>query len=137
MRRARWWRKKIDLTFWARQGTFALVAGVMLLLWCEWIVYYMSLYSSNCAWPQPLATENSATDTSSAFPEQGPLKVLFFSDTHLLGRRNGHWFDRLRREWQMERSFQTIVELYKPQTAILLGDTFDEGKVRTCILECV
>ena len=49
------------------------------------------------------------------------------ADTHLLGP-GGHWFDRMRREWQMERSFQTVLSIHSPDAAFILGDVFDEGK---------
>ncbi|PAA68219.1 hypothetical protein BOX15_Mlig000731g1 [Macrostomum lignano] len=53
---------------------------------------------------------------------------MLLADTHLLGWRQGHWFDKLRREWQMERAFQTSLFLHRPQVVIILGDLFDEGK---------
>ncbi|XP_051156339.1 metallophosphoesterase 1 isoform X2 [Leptopilina boulardi] len=52
---------------------------------------------------------------------------MFLADTHLLGPRNGHWFDKLRREWQMYRTFQTAMTIHKPEVVFLLGDVFDEG----------
>lgn len=33
-----------------------------------------------------------------------------------------------RREWQMERAFQTALWLLKPEIVFILGDIFDEGK---------
>ncbi|KAJ8337161.1 hypothetical protein SKAU_G00383810 [Synaphobranchus kaupii] len=56
------------------------------------------------------------------------LRALFLSDTHLLGAIRGHWFDKLRREWQMERAFQTAMWLLRPEVVFILGDVFDEGK---------
>ena len=50
------------------------------------------------------------------------------ADTHLLGRRQGHWFDKVRREWQMHRAFQTAMTYFKPELVVFLGDVFDEGK---------
>jgi hypothetical protein len=50
------------------------------------------------------------------------------SDTHLLGSRNGHWFDKLRREWQQHRAFQTSRFLFQPDYMVILGDLTDEGK---------
>ena len=41
------------------------------------------------------------------------LRAMFLADTHLLGRRQGHWFDKLRREWQMHRAFQTAMTYFK------------------------
>ncbi|CAG2109621.1 unnamed protein product [Medioppia subpectinata] len=57
-----------------------------------------------------------------------PVSAMVLSDTHLLGRLRGHWFDKLRREWQMYRSFQTSLDLFSPQVVIVLGDVFDEGQ---------
>lgn len=53
---------------------------------------------------------------------------MILADTHLLGPFRGHWFDRLRREWQMRRSFQTTVWLHRPDVVFILGDVFDEGQ---------
>ncbi|CAD5116745.1 DgyrCDS5600 [Dimorphilus gyrociliatus] len=53
---------------------------------------------------------------------------MFLADTHILGNREGHWFDKLRREWQMERSFQTAMAIHSPEVVFILGDLFDEGK---------
>uniref|UniRef100_A0A0N4ZU65 Metallophos domain-containing protein n=1 Tax=Parastrongyloides trichosuri TaxID=131310 RepID=A0A0N4ZU65_PARTI len=50
------------------------------------------------------------------------------ADTHLLGPYKGHWFDKLRREWQMWRSFQTSLTLLSPDATFFLGDIFDEGQ---------
>ena len=55
------------------------------------------------------------------------MKVILLADTHLLGPIKGHWFDKLRREWQMHRSFQTAVTLFNPEVIFILGDVFDEG----------
>lgn len=56
-----------------------------------------------------------------------PIKVMFLADTHLLGSRFGHWFDKLRREWQMHRAFQTALTLHQPELVFILGDITDEG----------
>ena len=52
---------------------------------------------------------------------------MMLTDTHLLGPKHGHWFDKLRREWQMERAFQTAVSHFQPDVVFLLGDLSDEG----------
>ncbi|XP_030749568.1 metallophosphoesterase 1 isoform X2 [Sitophilus oryzae] len=52
---------------------------------------------------------------------------MVIADTHLLGSRNGHWFDKLRREWQMYRAFQTAITLHSPELVFVLGDLLDEG----------
>ncbi|KAK7497707.1 hypothetical protein BaRGS_00011102 [Batillaria attramentaria] len=53
---------------------------------------------------------------------------MFLADTHLLGFREGHWFDKVRREWQMQRAFQTSMLLHRPDVVFILGDLLDEGK---------
>jgi hypothetical protein len=45
--------------------------------------------------------------------EDQTLRAMFVADTHLLGTRQGHWFDKLRREWQMKRSFQTAMTYFR------------------------
>lgn len=52
---------------------------------------------------------------------------MIIADTHLLGSRKGHWLDKLRREWQMHRAFQTAMLLHPPDLVFFLGDLFDEG----------
>lgn len=65
-----------------------------------------------CSWPV-LQTQNSDA-----------LKALILADTHLLGSRKGHWLDKWRREWQMHRSFQTIITLHQPDAVFLLGKAY-------------
>lgn len=92
---------------------FTIVGLFVLLLWCEFIVYYVHL-ALFCSWPE---SEPNSTTT-----------IMALSDTHLLGTIKGHWFDKLRREWQMYRSFQTAITLFSPQNVFILGDIFDEGQ---------
>ncbi|KAF5901171.1 metallophosphoesterase 1 [Clarias magur] len=82
-------------------------------MFCEYVVYFPVIL--RCSWPQ--ITE-----------EQDTVRALFLSDPHLLGAIRGHWFDKLRREWQMQRSFQTALSLLRPEMVFILGDVFDEGK---------
>lgn len=83
------------------------------VLFCEYLIYFPVIL--HCSWPAV---------------QQGhePLRALFLSDPHLLGAINGHWLDKLRREWQMERAFQTAMWLLQPEVVFILGDVFDEGK---------
>lgn len=46
------------------------------------------------------------------------------ADTHLLGPRRGHWFDKIRRESQMHRAFQAIMTLHKPEAVFFLGNFY-------------
>lgn len=66
-------------------------------------------------------------DPTIAGGSEEPVKVMVLADTHLLGSRRGHWFDKLRREWQMHRVFQTAMKLHKPDLVFVLGDLTDEG----------
>uniref|UniRef100_A0A673VQ31 Metallophosphoesterase 1 n=1 Tax=Suricata suricatta TaxID=37032 RepID=A0A673VQ31_SURSU len=96
-----------------------LIAAVFaVLLFCEFLIYYLVIF--RCDWPEvKTAAQNSGQQT---------LKAMFLADTHLLGEIRGHWLDKLRREWQMERAFQTALWLLQPEVVFILGDIFDEGK---------
>ncbi|XP_026924264.1 metallophosphoesterase 1 isoform X3 [Acinonyx jubatus] len=88
------------------------------LLFCEFLIYYLVIF--RCDWPEvKTPAHNSGQET---------LKAMFLADTHLLGEIRGHWLDKLRREWQMERAFQTALWLLQPEVVFILGDIFDEGK---------
>jgi hypothetical protein len=43
------------------------------------------------------------------------------ADTHLLGPYRGHWFDKLRREWQMSVSWTAANALHSPNAVFFLG----------------
>lgn len=60
---------------------------------------------------------------------QAPVRAMLIADTHLLGPYRGHWFDKLRREWQMHRTFQTAMTIFHPDIVFILGDVFDEGDI--------
>ncbi|KAK9509831.1 hypothetical protein O3M35_004735 [Rhynocoris fuscipes] len=98
---------------------FGLVIGLFLL--CEFFIYYIVLIQ--CSWPK---LDPNKADPSIVSDEK-ELKVLLLADTHLLGPRRGHWFDKLKREWQMYRAFQTAMTLHSPDVVFVLGDLFDEG----------
>ena len=83
--------------------------------YCEWLHYYLVL--TLCSWPLP--------QSNGGVPH---LRVLLLADPHLLGPRKGHWFDKLRREWQMHRAFVTARTLFQPEVVFILGDLFDEGQ---------
>ena len=76
------------------------------LVYNEFLVYYLVLLG--CSYPEPPLS-------SSASP------VMILADTHLLGSRLGHWADKLRREWQMFRAFQTAQTLFSPEHVFFLG----------------
>ncbi|XP_074196493.1 metallophosphoesterase 1 isoform X2 [Rhinolophus sinicus] len=92
------------------------------LLFCEFLIYYLVIF--RCNWPE-LKTPACDGEQETLEPV---LKAMFLADTHLLGEVRGHWLDKLRREWQMERAFQTALWLLQPEVVFILGDIFDEGK---------
>lgn len=76
---------------------------------------------NKCSWPDKNNQRNSHATKK--------LKTFFIADPHLLGPFRGHWFDKLRREWQMQRAFQASNNLLNPDVVFILGDLFDEGEI--------
>ncbi|XP_014279167.1 metallophosphoesterase 1 [Halyomorpha halys] len=97
------------------------ISIISLFIFCEFAVYYVALLQ--CSWP--IMDKSTADPTIQLDGE--PLRVMLLADTHLLGPKRGHWFDKLRREWQMQRTFQTAMSLHQPDIVFILGDLFDEG----------
>uniref|UniRef100_A0A3Q0SXL3 Metallophosphoesterase 1 n=1 Tax=Amphilophus citrinellus TaxID=61819 RepID=A0A3Q0SXL3_AMPCI len=81
-------------------------------LFCEYLIYFPTILKCGI----------------DGHPMDSTVRAMVLSDTHLLGAVGGHWFDKLRREWQMERAFQTALWLLRPEIVFILGDIFDEGK---------
>ncbi|XP_320098.4 metallophosphoesterase 1 homolog [Anopheles gambiae] len=92
-----------------------LLSIVSLVVFNEFVVYYVVLLK--CQWPSKPVAVNGLE----------PVSVMLLADTHLLGPVRGHWFDKLRREWQMHRAFQSAITLFQPEAIFILGDVFDEG----------
>lgn len=108
-----------------RHFSTAALALACVFFFCEYLVYYVVLIQ--CKWPA--LDERKADKTIiPPKPEESPVYAMFIADTHLLGSKNGHWLDKLKREWQMYRAFQTMITLHRPDTIFILGDIFDEGK---------
>ncbi|XP_066482671.1 metallophosphoesterase 1 isoform X2 [Tiliqua scincoides] len=99
-----------------------LCVSLPVFVFCEFLIYYIVIIQ--CHWPQLKSQGQRGSEQTS----EPVLKAIFLSDTHLLGKINGHWLDKLRREWQMERAFQTALWLLQPEIVFILGDIFDEGK---------
>ncbi|XP_052229370.1 metallophosphoesterase 1-like isoform X2 [Dreissena polymorpha] len=99
--------------------TWRLVRVVTLLLlavsYCEFFHYYMVLLL--CTWPSVSSVQGF---------QSHPLRAMFIGDTHILGS-NAHWFDKLRREWMMTRSFQASMLIHSPDVVFVLGDLMDYG----------
>ncbi|KAH9507528.1 Metallophosphoesterase 1 [Bulinus truncatus] len=93
---------------------------LLFVVYCE--VFHYVVVLLQCTWP------SVSSGTYSSFEDGGDLKVLVIADTHLLGYKQGHWFDKLRREWQMKQAFQTSMLIHKPDVVFVLGDLLDEGK---------
>ncbi|XP_006897090.1 PREDICTED: metallophosphoesterase 1 [Elephantulus edwardii] len=93
-----------------------------IFVFCEFLIYYLVIFQ--CNWPE---LKTPVHDKGQWIPEP-VLKAMFLADTHLLGEVRGHWLDKLRREWQMERAFQTALWWLQPEVVFILGDVFDEGK---------
>ncbi|KAL1491182.1 hypothetical protein ABEB36_011820 [Hypothenemus hampei] len=95
---------------------------ILLFTYCEFLIYY--IVQIQCGWPE-LDSLKADPNITSSLDEH--LKVVILADIHLLGSRHGHWFDKLRREWQMYRAFQTALTIHKPEVVFVLGDLLDEG----------
>ncbi|XP_077580002.1 metallophosphoesterase 1 [Stigmatopora nigra] len=93
---------------------------------CEYLIYFPAVLK--CGWPRVERPRGGGGVVEGGPPDSPPLRAMVLSDTHLLGAVGGHWFDKLRREWQMERAFQTALWFLQPEVVFILGDIFDEGK---------
>ncbi|THD20880.1 Metallophosphoesterase 1 [Fasciola hepatica] len=87
----------------------------LLSLFCEYTIYY--IFIMQCSWPV-LSTQMSDTEV---------LRILVLADPHLVGVYKGHYFDRMRRDWQMTRAFAAATFIHTPRVVFILGDLFDEG----------
>lgn len=96
--------------FWA-----PLILTTLLILYNEYYIFYNAF--SECSWP-----------CQHGRCSESVLRAFMISDTHLLGRRNGHWLDKLKREWQMYQSFWISTWVHNPDVVFFLGDLMDEGK---------
>ncbi|XP_071489604.1 metallophosphoesterase 1-like [Diadema antillarum] len=133
--------------------SFLAYFGLVVIV-CEYLVYYFVMFK--CVWPNVSVTndhrhigqigesewffsensdshpqsygEDNSVEKDAQTRSSDSLRTFFIADTHLLGSRLGHWFDKLRREWQMERAFQAALTLLAPEAVFVLGDLTDEGK---------
>lgn len=89
---------------------------VNMIAFNEYFIYYSTLISQ-CNWP-----------CGEAGCGENALKTFMIADTHLLGQRRGHFFDKFRREWQMYMSYRAAVGMFDPDAVFFLGDLTDEGQ---------
>lgn len=75
------------------------------------------MFCFQCKWPK-IQNENGINSDQS-------IQAILLADVHLLGPYRGHWFDKLKREWQMHRTFQTAMTLFKPEVVFILGSKKD------------
>ncbi|XP_022914166.1 metallophosphoesterase 1 [Onthophagus taurus] len=99
-----------------------ILAVTFMFFFNEFLIYYVT--QIQCSWPE---LDKNTEEVKIKPTKEEPVKAIIIADTHLLGSRNGHWFDKLRREWQMYRAFQTAMILHKPDLVFVLGDLMDEG----------
>lgn len=119
--RRRWWHPS--------RPVLVVLLPVAALLLCEYGLYYLAL--ARCgSFPVPPPLPSGPGDTTEHDEGGDDLYLLVVADTHVLGP-TGHWFDRARREWQMERAFQSVLSVLAPDAALVLGDATDEGKWTT------
>ena len=79
--------------FMHKRAIWIVLAAILsLFVYNEFLVYYIVLLQ--CHWPQ---LDDGRADPDITPTSRLPLKAMIMSDTHLLGSREGHWFDRLRR----------------------------------------
>jgi hypothetical protein len=94
---------------------WACVSALFLIFYCEYAIYYVVLFQvslidafyfatncklnsilfAKCSWPELSEANEDKKITINNIEE--PVKAMFIADTHLLGTRRGHWFDKLRR----------------------------------------
>ena len=102
-----------------------LTCTFIILFCCEYLIYSVVIYQ--CSWP--LLEQQGSFRNGKLTDKSHNVKAILLSDPHLLGSQHGHWFDKLRREWQMKRSFQTAMNYFQPEVVFILGDIFDEGMI--------
>lgn len=67
-----------------------ILAFAVLFFYNEILIYYIAMLK--CQWPLLSSGGDVGRDGQSGF-----LKVMVLADVHLLGSREGHWFDKIRR----------------------------------------
>lgn len=102
-----------------------LICALIVLFCCEYLIYHVVIYQ--CSWP--ILERKDSFENGKFVDKSQSVRAVLLSDPHLLGSQHGHWFDKLRREWQMKQSFQTAINYFQPEIVFILGDIFDEGMI--------
>uniref|UniRef100_A0A1I7T4H9 Metallophosphoesterase 1 homolog n=1 Tax=Caenorhabditis tropicalis TaxID=1561998 RepID=A0A1I7T4H9_9PELO len=100
---------------WFKVLALPVLLTIGLIFYNEYFIFYKAF--SSCSFP---CKHGRCSEDN--------LKAFIISDTHLLGERNGHWLDKLKREWQMYQSFWISTWIHNPEVVFFLGDLMDEGK---------
>ncbi|CAF3512560.1 unnamed protein product [Rotaria socialis] len=100
---------------------------LLIFIYCEFIIYYFVLLG--CSWSQLSKIDQDFTIPLSTDPNKKPLHVMLIADTHLMSSHESHWFNKLRRDWQMHRSLQSAIFLFEPQIIFVLGDLTNAGQL--------
>jgi len=79
---------------WRQTALFISAIG-LLVVYNEWLVYYFVLLQ--CQWPTLDVDTKDFTVDDDHTTTATELRFVALADTHLLGTREGHWFDKLRR----------------------------------------
>jgi len=98
--------------------SFPFLLVFVVFFYNEYLIYWHVI--SSCNWSKGEYEDDNISNKL--------VNVMLIADTHLLGKRNGHWFDKLRREWQQHRAFQTSRHLLKPDYIVIMGDVTDGNK---------
>lgn len=102
---------------------------LLIFIYCELLIYYFVLLG--CSWPQLSKLEQDFTIDPPKESNSKPLHIMLISDPHLLGAHEGHWFERLRHDWQLYRAYQSAHFLFEPQLTFVLGDLSDYGHLHS------
>jgi len=104
-----------------RQTALFFSAVVALVLYNEWLVYYFVLLQ--CQWPTLNVETKDFTFHDDDGAASAQLRVMALADTHLLGTREGHWFDKLRRS--------VVIHTVWSFTNVSVGTWYTSNKEKT------
>lgn len=102
---------------------------LLVFIYCEFLIYYFVLLG--CSWSQLSKIDEDFSIPPPKDLNKKPLHVMFVTDIHLMSSHEGHWFNKLRRDWQIHRSFQSAMFLFEPEIIFFLGDVTNAGQSYT------